>query len=810
LKNRKEWEAILKFYKIIFPLILLSTALAWAEPGGSGSGKHPAGSIEGMVISESDGESLAGATVALVGRINGAVADTSGHFKIDKLSPGQYSLRVSHIGFEVFQTENIEVKAGETANVNISLTEKAQKLKGITVTPGRFTIMGTEATVTQALTRHELETAPQAGEDIYRAMARLPGVTSEDMSSRFLVRGGDYEEVLATLDGQQIYEPFHLKDMLGGLFSAIDGSAVESMELLTGGFTSQYGDRTSGVLNIKTHPAPTGMRKLSAGISFMNARFMTEGTFAENRGSWLLAGRRGYLDVLLKLAGEGELLDPTYYDLLGKVNYQLNRRNIVSAQFLHAGDRLKVINDEDNDADTIITSYDNSYVWLGLITMVHERVMSRMTLSYSSVAHDRFGQEFWSDQQLVDGRAYDDGGFTAVGFKSDWEFEIGRNSLIMAGFDARRLEADYDYLLLDQVYFADEFGNIYLDRIDTVQAELNPDGNQYGAYLSYRQRIAAPLTVEIGGRYDRHDYSGDENFSPRINASYRAGEKATIRAGWGYYYQSERIDELSPGDRLTEFLPAERAEHRTIGFEQFFESGIVLRIEAYEKKYTDLRPDLRNMFDRLQAFPEYEEDRAVVYRDGMNAKGLEIFLKRENGSKLTWWLSYALARVKDDLDRVRFKDLSNPDGVTVQYDRTFPNPFEQEHTFYLDVSYRPDPRWQFNVAWNYHSGWPYTGVELRSSEQPSGEMIYWLNAGEMLAERYPNYSRIDFRVNRHFDVWSGRMTVYFELINILDRENVRGYSYSLINSDGIFYIEREVEKNFGRLPIFGVSYSLNM
>jgi len=160
---------------------------------------------------------------------------------------------------------------------------------------------------------------------------------------------------LVTLDGLQLYEPFHLKEFKGGLFSAVDASAIESIELMTGGFTAQYGDRASGVFNITSHHPPTGQRRVSAAISFMNARFMTEGTYADNRGSWMVSGRRGYLDVLLKIAGEGENLRPTYYDFLGKTQYQLSESQVLSAHVFHAGDRFKIIEDEDGDADTIIT-----------------------------------------------------------------------------------------------------------------------------------------------------------------------------------------------------------------------------------------------------------------------------------------------------------------------------------------------------------------------------------------------------------------------------------------------------------------------
>ncbi len=794
--------------KVSIVILLLSGVLALSTAVDANN-KQKSGQIEGKITDKTTGNPIIGTTIYLADKFGGAVADENGKFLIQNLDSGIYALRIGHVGYKPIRIDSIEVKNGTIATINVELEEKPIELRGIIVTPGRFNIMGTEATATQSLTRRELETIPQVGEDLYRAVSRLPGVSGEDLSSRFIVRGGEHDEVLVTLDGLQVYEPFHLKDFLGGLFSAIDASAIEGVDLLTGGYTAQYGDRTSGVFNIKTHRPPTGLKKVSAGVSFMNAHFMTEGTFSNNRGSWLLSGRRGYLDVLLKLVGEDGNLKPVYYDFLGKLQYQLNEKHIFSAHFLHAGDRFRIVIDEDNDADTIITSYDNSYGWFNLKSAMNDRLMGSTILSIGKVTHNRYGREFWARQQLTDGIVNDEGSFTVMSFKSEWDLEVSKRYILKAGIDVRDLSADYDYFLIDQIYASTE-SDVNLERIDTIQTNLQPSGNQIGAYLSHRFQVNNPLTLEIGGRYDRHSYTGDEKYSPRINMACRLGENTTLRGGWGYYYQAQRIDELSPGDRITTFQTAEKAEHKTLGLEHDFGTGVKLRIETYHKKYSELRPENRNSFDRLTGFPEYEDDRTIFYRNGSTSRGIEVFLKREKGSKFTWILSYALAEVEDMVDSVRFKNVSDPSGTVIAYNRSFPNIFDQRHTLYMDMSYRPNLKWQFNVALSMHSGWPYTGVELQSGDLGDGGTSYWLNAGERLAKRFPSYNRIDVRLNRYFDVWGGRLTAFLEIINILGKENVRGYNYSIQLSSGTPYIHSESETNMSRLPILGVSYSLNM
>ena len=90
---------------------------------------------------------------------------------------------------------------------------------------------------------------PDIGEDPVRAVARLPGVASQDFSSRVHLRGGTAEETLVRFDDLRLYNPYHLKDFFG-VFSSIDPAIVSDIRVYTGGFPVAFGDRSSGVVDI--------------------------------------------------------------------------------------------------------------------------------------------------------------------------------------------------------------------------------------------------------------------------------------------------------------------------------------------------------------------------------------------------------------------------------------------------------------------------------------------------------------------------------------------------------------------------------
>ena len=768
------------------------------------------GEISGRVVDVADNTPLVGATVTMVGRFGGAIADTVGQFRLKNLPPGNYTLRFSHVGYEDVQLAPVELSAGDNRTLNASLHVKLTTLKGIVVTPGQFEIMGTEPAARQTLTRGEIETVPQLGEDFFRAVTRLPGMSGNDFSTRFVVRGGEYDEVLVTLDGLQIYEPFHLRDIDGGVISAVDVAAVEGIDLMTGGFTANYGDKMSGVFNIKSKQVPLDRSRLTMGLSMLNTRLLSEGTYANKKGSWLFSARRGYIDLVLKLADPDSEIKPTYYDVFGKTRYQLSDKHILGVSVLHAGDDLHYYGQDDEVGDTVRTSYGNSYGWLTLWSELHPRVIARTIASIGQVTHKRSGQLYYDWLPGIDYTNRDLEDFRFGGLKSDWEYEMADVLFLRFGVDAKWMTAEYDYLSEQFQYWyhvTADSSYITFEGIDTVASVIKSSGRKLGLYVTNRYRPWQLVTVEFGVRYDRASYSGDDLFSPRLGLVFDLGSTTSLRTGWGRYYQSEGMDEIMVGDGETEYYPAEKAEHWVAGLQHDFDNGIHLRVEGYYKKYSDLRPDYRNSFDDIEAFPELENDRTVMYRTSSMSRGLELYLKKDTRGKVSWWASYALAKVEDDVSTIRFL----PEEVTVQYDGTLPTPNDQRHTLYFDLNYRPSHKWQLNLALQFHTGWPYTGVHTVEAPAAGGGTQVYLQSDEQLSSRHKNYRRLDLRFNRYFRVGSGRITAFVELINVFNFKNVRGYSYDIVlGGPRGYHLVAESENWFGRLPSFGVAYEVDL
>jgi outer membrane receptor for ferrienterochelin and colicin len=738
------------------------------------------GNIKGIIVERKSGKPLAGANVIIVGKTMGAATGPDGQFLISKLPMGVYTIEASMIGFKSKRIENIIITEEAAIKLHIELADTLLSLREIIVTPGHFSLMEKESASRNALKDEDIRSFPQIGDDIYRAVKRLPGLSGNDFSARFYVRGGEQDEVLVLLDGMELFDPFHLKDIDGAL-SIIDVEAIKGIDMMTGAFTADYGNRLSGVFNMKTRTPVSEKSRTSLALSFMNAKILSEGGFNNNKGSWQVLARRGYIDYILGLIGEGKNYKPVYYDILGKVQYFLNNAHYISVHFLASDDDFKW-KDEDNNEKTQ-SEYGNIYGWLTWDAQFQDRLFAQSVLSVGKVTHDRLTQDY--NGNLLNCEASDNRYFNFFGLKQDWGYEVSNNYLLKWGFDVKNYSADYKY------YFLNSNGNVN-NTYSYNETKFKKEGTETGFYLANRFHPFTALTAELGLRYDYASWTDDNKLSPRINCAYNLGRKTTFRIGWGKFYQNQSIHKLNIVDGDNSFYPAELSEHIVIGLEHEFNYGINLRVEGYKKKLTNIRPRYFNYRYKFDLTPENSYDRIRLEPKGGVSKGFEIYLFENSWSKHKWWISYAYSILEEKID-----------GLIV------PRDMDQRHTINFDYSYRPDTKWTLNLSWYYHSGWPYTDQTVNILEQnPNGSYSWDWSPVALNGKRYPAYHRMDIRVNRFFETQNGHVSVFMEVRNLYNRKNIRQYNYSDVTisaPDNITFL-KETEEWLPLIPSFGITW----
>ncbi len=311
------------------------------------------------------------------------------------------------------------------------------------------------------------------------------------------------------------------------------------------------------------------------------------------------------------------------------------------------------------------------------------------------------------------------------------------------------------------------------------------------SYISYRFRLLDPLTAEVGLRYDYASWTNDKNMSPRVNIAYNVGKKTIIRAGLGKFYQTQKIHQLHIIDNEKTFKPAPLSEHFVIGLEHEFDSGIYVRLEAYQKWLSNIHPRYLNFVNTMDISPEMSNDRIKIDPERGEAKGIELYLYRKIRVRHSFWINCAYSIVEEIVE-----------GLTV------PRNMDQRFTVNLDYNYRPNSTWAFNLAWHYHSGWPYTEETLKYEWLPDGSFIVTpFEPGPLNGRRFPAYHRLDVRLRRYFYTSKGRISLFFEVYNLYNRKNIREYDYEFSNITREGYnVEKTSNGWLPIMPTFGISW----
>ena len=620
----------------------------------------------------------------------------------------------------------------------------APPLEELIVAASQYEISRGQTTSQQFIGSRDLEHMPDIGDDVIRAVTRLPGIATNGFSALSHFRGGELSETLVRFDGLRLYDPFHLRDFQS-VFSAIDPRIVNSMSIYTGGFPATFGDRMSGVIDVESMAVEDDVYH-EIGASFFNSSILSSGRFADQRAQWVASLRRSNLDILYDRFSD-QPDRPRYSDLFAKLRVDISDSLAITANILRAEDKISLADDQDREEHATAHQSD-SYEWLRFDHSVGGRTSGTTLLARTRLESSRRGQ---TDKSGVSAGelAHDNRSFTLTTLQSDWSRLIGARMLLDFGGSVTRMRGHYDYS--DNVVYALLFDvdGAATEPVRSRQLSAQPHGRQQSVYTTLRFDWNPRIASEFGLRWNRQSIDNVEEatLGPRLGIRYSLSPRSTLRASLGKFYQSQAISELPINDGVVKFDPPQQSRQLIVGFDRLFANGALLRIEAYKKHMSDLRPRFENVLNARVLLPELKPDRIRIDPDSATARGLEITL---NGStnKFDWWGSVSWARVEDRLagrETLRSWD----------------------QTYSLSAGFHWESGvWTLSSALAYRTGWPTSSVT--SFDTTTFPLAGVPNRND---RRLSAFGSLDVRLSREFSMARSDLSVFVELVNVTGRNN---------------------------------------
>jgi hypothetical protein len=627
--------------------------------------------------------------------------------------------------------------------------------------------------------------------DVIKSIQLLPGVTTVgEGASGFNVRGGNIDQNLVLMDEAPVYNSSHLF----GFFSIFNPDAVKDVKLLKGGIPAQYGGRASSVLDIRMKEGNSKKMEVNGGIGTVFTRASIEAPILKDKASFIVAGRRSYIDALVKpFVKSTNVLkksDFYFYDLTAKFNWRINDKNTLFASGYTGNDVFGSTAFKFNWGNTTATVRWNR--------IFNSKLFMNLTAFYSNYKYE-------------------------LGFKSEGssqKFEWTSNIINYS------VKPDFTYYLnskntirfgAQSILFTFKPANAVITSQDGAVSNISLDkkyGVENAIYIDNEQKITNRFTIQYGLRWSFFNYIGkgtkyyyrdtipneskpldkEETFAngetiqayntpePRFALNYTINDKSSVKLGYNRMSQYLHIvSNTAASTPLDIYTPVTNnvkpliSDQVTLGyFRNFKENMFETSAEIY---YKDLQNQLDYVDNANLLLNEYLE--ADLVQGKGRAYGLELYVKKAKG-KLNGWVSYTLSKTERQV-----RGISNDEWFLSKYDRT--------HNVNTVLIYDLSKRWSFSANFVYQTGTPASFPTAKVEVQ--GYLIPYNTDNKRNNYRNTPYHRADIGVTYNFkknDTRRYKQTLVLSVYNVYNRRNAfsiyfRSNADAPLNTEAVRY-----------------------
>jgi outer membrane receptor for ferrienterochelin and colicin len=655
--------------------------------------------INGYITDKKSGERLLGASVFFESKNIGSTSNAYGFYSIT-LPAGTDSVefKVSYVGYAAF-SQKLVLDKDITLNIEL---ETVKDLTAVTVMASKKGSIQNRTQMSSIdLPIETIKSLPAfLGEvDVMKAIQLLPGIQAgTEGSSGIYVRGGGPDQNLILLDGVPVYNVSHLF----GFFSVFNADALNSVEVMKGGFPARYGGRLSSVIDIRMKEGNKNEFHGEGSTGIIASRLTLEGPIGKKKNiSYMFSGRRTYLDLitrpLIKATTAGEITAGYYfYDLNGKINFKLGEKDHVYVSGYFGNDKFYAREKYDNNGPngTEKNEFRSGLKW-GNATAVarwnHEfsrKLFGNLTFHFSRYNFDVFADER-SESPSSNERYYLKylSGIRDWSARYDVDFLPNPNHFIKAGISA---VTHYYKPGAVQSKVTSAYGNEdTLIRYQFIRAK------ELDAYIEDDIRISPKLKANLGLHFTGFNVNKEffTSIQPRVSMRYLINPDLSVKAS--YVRMNQYIHLLTnsgiglPTDLwvpVTKKVPPQHAHQYSAGLAYNYKNAYEISIEGYYKTMQNII-EYAEGASYLNATSNWE-DKVEVGKGW--SYGAEFFVQKKKG-KTTGMLGYTLSWTNRKFDNIN-------NG------KAFPYKYDRRHDFKIAVVHKVSNRLEFSAEWIYGTG----------------------------------------------------------------------------------------------------------
>lgn len=669
--------------------------------------------LSGYVREAGSRELLLGVNIYVPELKTGAITNNYGFYSIT-LPEGEYEFRFSYVGYEAITNK---ITLDRNVNLNIDLN-MSRELQGVEIIAERVEKISDQVRMStiEIPVRQIKEIPTLLGErDVFKVLQLLPGVQKgNEGSSGLYVRGGGPDQNLVILDEAIVYNASHLF----GFFSVFNGDALKGVELIKGGFPARYGGRLSSVVNLTMKDGNKEEFGGEAGIGLISSRLLLEGPIVKGKSSFLLSGRRTYIDALIRpFMSEDKGIGGYYFhDYNAKVNYDFGRKNKLYASGYFGRDKFYFRYKDPTSSSKTSGGlfWQNATATLRWNHLFTDKLFANTSAIYSNyqfvvTAEDEYLNDYFKFKYSS--------GIEDFSLKSDFEYLPRPNQTIRFGASSIRHKFNPSAV----VFKVSDFDDLSLKAKSLTSFES-------GIYVEDEMKIGQRFRLNAGFRlshfvHKEQQYWGPE---PRISASYSLAKDLAVKASYAQMYQYVHL--LSPTGigmptdlwvPATNKIPPQASQQIALGIAQdLAKNTYQLTVEGYYKWSENIigykeGSSFMLIDDPMSAQGSDWQDNITSGKGW--SYGAEVLLQKKDG-KLNGWIGYTLSWTQ-----LQFDDLNYGEKFYARYDR--------RHDASIVLIYNIDENIRLSGIWVYGTGNAITLPKSKYRAEPHSPYPYNPDSG---------------------------------------------------------------------------------
>ncbi len=746
------------------------------------------GSISGKVIDKLTQKPLLNTNVILEGTTKGAVADSSGVFRITGIALKTYNITFTSIGYKSEKLYNIIINSGNENFINIELEPTESVLKEVVIKSNKRTAraatLETPLSV-QRLTTEEIKANPGGNFDISKVIQSLPGVGGGVGGGGFrndiIIRGGGPNENVFYLDGIEVpvINHFQTQGSSGGPQGILNVSFIEDVKLSSSAFDARYDNALSSVFQFKQKNGNPNNLQGNVRLSASELSTTLEGPLSKNKKTTFLASaRRSYLQLLFSLIDLP--IRPNYWDFQTKITHQIDKKTTLSFMGIGAIDEFQFaeIKSATPEKLYIINSSPliNQKTYTAGVTL--KRLVNNGFVNFA-LSRNWFKnniKQFEDNKLQLPSQQILSINSTEAENKLRIDVNKNRNGWkINYGGMLQLVEYTNETFTVLRKELRDDNGVIIQPNVSVnFKSPLN-NFLKYGAFAQISKRFFDNrLGVSGGLRTDMNSFTTDGNnplqtLSPRISFSYVLADKWTANASIGSYYKLPSYTILGFADNNNNLVNKnskyQKSDHYVAGIEYLPNDGLRFTLEGFYKKYNNVPVSIRNGISLANLGSDFNVlgNEAVITNGKGNTYGVEFFAQKKLTNRFFGILSYTFYK----------SQYSGANNILR------PSSWDNEHLLSTTFGYKLPRNWEIGLKFRYQGGAPYTPydeAESRINYLSQGQGI--LDYTQLNTIRTNGFNGSDIRIDKKWNFKKTTFDLFLDITNWYAAKSVAVPSYT--------------------------------